>query len=95
MPGSRLYRDELRPPLQKTPRRGVRATRKVFPLQPYRSAQGVARKSSCLRRTVFVYSCGEPMPLVIPRLYAIIDPAQVGGRSVEDVAAILNDFSYR
>jgi thiamine-phosphate pyrophosphorylase len=29
------------------------------------------------------------MPLVIPRLYAIIDPAQAGGRSAEDVAAAL------
>jgi len=29
------------------------------------------------------------MPLVIPRLYAIIDPAQASGRSPVDVAAIL------
>jgi hypothetical protein len=26
LPGSRLYRDEFRPPLRKTPRRGVRVT---------------------------------------------------------------------
>jgi thiamine-phosphate pyrophosphorylase len=29
------------------------------------------------------------MPLVIPRLYAIIDPARAGGRSAEDAAAAL------